>query len=378
MFIYFFPQFSWEIAHKALTLTFYLGVPLIVTFFREAFPAHFHQKVVRVIQSIAAMFVALVILTPARIFSVVNPGYQIFTICVIVYLMATFMKIVHANDDGWLIIAGGLAIILTSLNDIIFLSIWMNDHSLPVLRNIFRTDNLSAIGQLIFVFTNSIVLAKRFSKSLEYEENMTKELTAINQNLDALVKKRTEALNESKIELEKANYTLEQMARRDPLTGLWNRRHYNETIELEWRRCLRHQKPITIMVLDIDYYKMYNDCYGHVAGDECLIKIAQTIEVLFGRSSDLVVRYGGEEFVIVMPEAGETQAIQMARKVLKSIEALNIPHELSPIAPRVTVSIGVASMVPEDHRSYGDLLLSADKALYQAKSAGRNRYHYFT
>jgi diguanylate cyclase (GGDEF)-like protein len=377
MLIYFFPFFSWEIAHKLQTLTFYLGVPMIVTFFRVVFPTHFQQRTVRVIQGIAAAFATLVLLTPVRIFTAVNPGYQLFALCVIAYLIIRFIKIIHQkNKDAWLIIAGGLAIVLASLNDIIFLSIWMNDHSLPFLRSIIRTDNLSAVGQLIFVFANSIVLAKRFSDSLVQEEKMTQELKAINQNLDDLVKKRTEALDESRKELERVNHTLDQMARKDALTGLWNRRHFDEAIEVEWRRCLRYQKPLALMMLDIDYFKEYNDCYGHVAGDECLIKIAQTVNGLFRRSSDLTIRYGGEEFVVVMPEAGKDEATKMADRVLERIEELDIPHERSPVASRVSVSIGVTSMVPEHHRSFEELLLTADKALYQAKSAGRNQYQY--
>lgn len=377
MFIYFFPHFSWEIAHKLQTLTFYIGVPMIVTFFNVVFPTHFHHRIVRVIQGIAAVFVALVLLTPVRIFTVVNPGYQIFTLCVIVYLIITFIKIIlQKNRDGWLIVMGGIAIVLTSLNDILFLSIWLNDNSLPLLRSIIRTDNLSAVGQLIFVFANSIVLAKRFSNSLEHEENMTQELKEINQNLDYLVKKRTEALDESRRELEKANHTLAQIARRDSLTGLWNRRYFDETIEVEWRRCLRHKKSIALMMLDIDFFKEYNDYYGHLAGDDCLIMIAQEVRAIFRRSTDLTTRFGGEEFIIIMPEAEKDEAITMADRVLKRIHELNIPHESSPVISRVSVSIGVTSMVPEHHRSSKELLLMADKALYQAKRAGRNQYKY--
>ena len=377
MLIYFFPFFSWEIAHKLQTLTFYLGVPMIVTFFRVVFPTHFQQRTVRVIQGIAAVFVALILLTPVRIFTVVNPGYQIFTLCVIVYLIITFIKIIlQKNRDGWLIVMGGIAIVLTSLNDILFLSIWLNDNSLPLLRSIIRTDNLSAVGQLIFVFANSIVLAKRFSNSLEHEENMTQELKEINQNLDYLVKKRTEALDESRRELEKANHTLAQIARRDSLTGLWNRRYFDETIEVEWRRCLRHKKSIALMMLDIDFFKEYNDYYGHLAGDDCLIMIAQEVRAIFRRSTDLTTRFGGEEFIIIMPEAEKDEAITMADRVLKRIHELNIPHESSPVISRVSVSIGVTSMVPEHYRSSKELLLMADKALYQAKRAGRNQYKY--
>lgn len=377
MLIYIFPLFSWEIAHKLQTLTFYLGIPMILEFFRVVFPTHFHQRTVRIIQGIAAVFAALVLLTPVRIFTVVNPWYQLFAICVIAYLIIAFVMILlQKNKEVWLIILGGLAIVLTSLNDIIFLSILMNDYSLPFLGGIIRTDNLSAVGQLIFVFTNSIVVAKRFSGSLEHEESMTQELKAINQNLDFLVKKRTEDLNESRRELEKANHTLEQIARKDPLTGLWNRRRYDEVIETEWQRCLRHKKSIAFMILDIDFFKKYNDFYGHDAGDDCLIKIAHTVHALFRRSSDLTIRFGGEELVVVMPQTEKDEAMKMAGKVLESIEELNIPHERSPVSSWVSVSIGVTSMVPKQNLSYKELLLTADKALYQAKNAGRNQYQY--
>lgn len=376
MFIYLFPSFNWEIAHKLQTLTFYLGVPMIVTFFRVVFPAHFHQKSVRAIQGIASVFAALVLLTPVRIFSVANPGYQIFALCTIVYLIINFIKVIlQKNKDSWLIILGGLAIILTSLNDIIFLSIWMNDYSLPLLQKIVKSDNLSAVGQLIFVFTNSVILAKQFSYSLEQEEKMTQELKSTNRNLDSLVKKRTEALEESKRKLQKANHALKQMAHKDPLTGLGNRRHYNETIDTEWRRCLRNKKPIALMFVDMDYFKKYNDCYGHAAGDECLKKIAQALQRLFRRASDVVIRFGGEEFVVLMPEINKDQAIRMADKVSKEIRELDIIHECSPIS-WVSVSIGVSSMVPERHQSFEELLLTADKALYLAKNSGRNQVKY--
>jgi diguanylate cyclase (GGDEF)-like protein len=308
---------------------------------------------------------------------VVTPGFQFFTLCVIGYLLLTFIKIVRQkNRDVWLIIVGALAIILTSLNDIIFLSVWMNDYNHAFLQRFIRTDNLSAVGQLIFVFMNSVVLARLYSNSLQQEEKLTQELTMINQNLDDLVKKRTQALDASRKELEKANLSLEQMTRKDPLTGLWNRRHFDAVIHTEWRRCLRYQKPIAVMIFDIDYFKQYNDCYGHVAGDACLIQIAQTASELFKRASDLVIRLGGEEFAVVMPELGKDEAIRMAGHLLQKMEELDIPHKCSPLCPRVTVSIGVTSKVPEFHESFEELLLTADKALYQAKSAGRNQYQY--
>jgi diguanylate cyclase (GGDEF)-like protein len=127
------------------------------------------------------------------------------------------------------------------------------------------------------------------------------------------------------------------------------------------------------MMLDIDCFKEYNDCYGHKAGDECLIQVAQAIEGLFKRASDLVARYGGEEFIVIMPEQGKDEAIKMAHLVRKTIEDLNIPHKCSSVSLWVTVSIGVTSMIPHVDCSPKEIFLAVDEALYQAKAAGRNQ-----
>ena len=384
MFIYLFPDFSWELAHKIQTMAFYLGLPTIVTFFMTVFPLSFHRKAVRIIQITGIAFGLLVLLTPARIFTVFNPGYQIFAFCVIVYLIIGFIRALFRKEKGIrLTIAGGMALVLTSLNDIIFLSIWMNDNHTPLLRSIIKTGSLSSFGQLVFIFANSLILAKRFSGSLEHEEVITKQLKEINQDLDVLVRKRTEDLEEAKRkiedqkwELEKANDILQVISLKDPLTGLWNRRHYDDAIKAEWNRSLRHKRHIAFMIIDIDYFKEFNDCYGHMAGDKCLVTFAQAIKSLFKRSGDLTVRYGGEEFVIVLPETEREDAIKMADLVLKTIEDLNIPHESSLVSPRVTISIGVSSIVPSFDDSIELLLQTADKALYQAKNSGRNQLVY--
>lgn len=379
-FIYIFPDFSWELAHKIKTLIFYLGVPIVLMYFKSVFPNAFLSKIVKIVLGIGIAFGSLVLLTPAKTFTFFNPLYQIFALIVIVYIIFTFIRLFFRKEkDIGLIFGGALALLLTSLYDIIFLSIWMNDHASPLLRAVFRTGNLSSVGQLIFVFANALVLAQKFSIALEQEEVMTAKLKEINLNLDELVIQRTEDLDESikkieyqKLELENANQALQLLSLKDPLTELWNRRHYDDTLQMEWNRGLRHKTPISLMILDIDYFKNYNDCYGHKAGDECLIKVAQATKSHFKRVSDLVVRYGGEEFVVIMPGVGIDEAVNMALMLRKSIELLNIPHNRSLVSPWVTVSIGVTSAIPDMNCSQNDLFLSADKALYVAKDAGRN------
>jgi len=382
--IYLFPDFSWEAALKLQTLTFYLSVPLIIMFFNSVFPEDFQAKITKLIQLVGAFFACLVLLTPARVFTVFSPAFQLFALIVIIYMIVNFIRIIYRKEkNGRLIIIGCIALIIASINDIAFYNIWLNDHSVPFLRNIVRAGNISSIGQLIFVLLNSLELSRKFGLALVEREKMTAQLQEINLNLDKLVQKRTKALEEyreqieqQKAELEKVNKALQVLSLKDPLTDLWNRRHYDRTIQLEWNRSLRNKYPLALMMIDIDNFKAYNDYYGHKAGDECLVKVAQTTQEFFRRASDLVVRYGGEEFVVIMPGLGKDEAVNMALLLRKAIEELHIPHKHSSVSPWVTVSIGVTSTVPDKNGSPQQLFLAVDKALYEAKAAGRNQVKY--
>jgi diguanylate cyclase (GGDEF)-like protein len=383
-FIYLFPNFSWEIAHKMQTLTFYFGVPLILMFFKSVYPRYFHAQIIKTSQIIGAFFGLLVLLTPAKIFTPFNPIYQIWSGFLIIYILAALIRLsVHKEKGNWFIILGALALLLSSANDIIFLSIWMNDGGPAFLKSLLRTGNLSSLGQLIFAFTNSLLLAKNFSDSLEQEEVLTARLTEINCNLDELVLQRTKDLEKSnerieqqKLELEEANRALKELSFNDPLTGIWNRRKYDQMLEIEWRRCLRNKQPLGLILLDIDNFKEYNDSYGHLAGDECLIKIAELLKKSLSRASDMVARYGGEEFVVLLPGSGKEEAIKVADMLRKKFESMHILHEKSLVSKYVTVSIGATSMVPDSSSSYEDLFKMADKALYLAKNTGKNQVRF--
>lgn len=379
-----FPNCDFEIVYKIQTLTYYLGVPLILMFFRSVLPAYFHIQVVKLTQFIAGAYAIVVLFTPTWVFSVINPFYQIWTIFMIGYLVIQLIKIArHKEKDSWLIILGGLVLVSTCFIDIITLSVWIDDSWPPLLRMIFQGDANSSTGQLIFAVLYSLLLAKNFSESLEYRTVMGEQLAEMNSHLDELVLQRTKDLTESNnkvaqqnLELEQINQELQRLSLNDPLTGLWNRRKYKETVSLEWQRCLNHQKPISLLFIDVDYFKNYNDLYGHMAGDECLIKIAETLKSALTHSSDMAVRYGGEEFVVLLSETGKEDALKIADLFLKKIEALAIPHEGSSVIPCITVSIGVSTMLPDDHSRHEDLVKIADKALYHAKSNGRNQVTY--
>ena len=157
----------------------------------------------------------------------------------------------------------------------------------------------------------------------------------------------------------------------DPLTGLHNRRHFDTVCATEWERARRGQQPLTVLFIDIDFFKPYNDCHGHRAGDDCLAAVGKAVKQSLQRPADLAVRYGGDEFVVLLPDTGTDGALDVARRAKEAIAALDIPHGASPFG-RVTASIGVAELVPGPKHTFQELLERADRALYAAKQAGRN------
>lgn len=190
----------------------------------------------------------------------------------------------------------------------------------------------------------------------------------------ALVK-LTEQLNQANEQLGHANQELHRVSMTDGLTGIANRRLFDEFLLREWRRCARIQKPISIVMLDADYFKKYNDRYGHQAGDECLRAIAREIDSAAPRASDLAARYGGEEFVLILGETNGEGARAVASRIREQVVGLKIVNEESPHR-YVTLSCGVSTVLPSDDKPVDKLVKFADNALYLAKKQGRNTVVY--
>lgn len=207
------------------------------------------------------------------------------------------------------------------------------------------------------------------------DDYLAKPIDAIvlNAKLDAMQRIAT-----MRQQLQKANRTLKQMAMRDGLTGLANRRYFDEMMAKEYKRSMRSNTPISLIMADIDKFKAYNDNYGHQAGDDCLIMVAQLIQSIIRRPGDLVARYGGEEFAIILPETNGEAAIYIAESVQKAINSQAIPHKFSSVTEHVTISLGVATMHPEDNQNVTlsegiyTLIETADQGLYQVKKQGGN------
>lgn len=163
------------------------------------------------------------------------------------------------------------------------------------------------------------------------------------------------------------------LSRTDGLTGVFNRRYFDEFLRNEWRRCARARLPISLAILDIDHFKVFNDTYGHLAGDDCLKRIAATLNTFARRPGDLCARYGGEEFAMIFGATDAETCVGFAEEMRESIQRLSIRHEKSPILPVVTASVGVATMYPGGTGDEGQLIEQADAMLYEAKQGGRNR-----
>lgn len=185
--------------------------------------------------------------------------------------------------------------------------------------------------------------------------------------------KNITARKQAEEELAAANTALKRMTRIDGLTQIANRRCFDETLEREWQRLGRDRKPLSLLLGDIDFFKKYNDHYGHQAGDECLRQVGRALAGTVQRPADLAARYGGEEFAILLPEIDIEGVLQVGKRVLVAIETLGIVHQPSSVSAFVTMSLGAATLVPDQQQDHRQLIKLADIALYRAKESGRNR-----
>lgn len=181
-----------------------------------------------------------------------------------------------------------------------------------------------------------------------------------------------QSLHQVSEQLQQANAQLQQQAHQDGLTGIANRRHFDQHLQQELQRAGRHQQPLALLMLDIDCFKAYNDHYGHQAGDQALQQVAQLLQQQCRRQGELAARYGGEEFAIILPGAAEHECQTVARRIQHELQSLAIAHQHSAVSPLLTVSIGFCCILAKPDDNSSQLIALADKALYQAKAAGRN------
>lgn len=223
--------------------------------------------------------------------------------------------------------------------------------------------------------TTTAILIRSINYAIERRHHLNKiyqseeRLQKVNQELETRVKNRTHQLEIQNEQLKK----LFSLATTDKVTGIPNRYYLEDCLKREWGNAIRNKLFLSIIMIDIDLFKSYNDTYGHLEGDNCLRQVAQSMSTTIKRSRDLVARYGGEEFMVILPDTNLAGAKVVAENIRSQVKALNIPHANSSISDRLTISLGIANTIPSLNSQASSLIMAADQALYLAKQNGRDQ-----
>ncbi|TVQ23486.1 MAG: diguanylate cyclase [Spirochaetaceae bacterium] len=356
------PSFHPELMMKMGYAGSILIVPLIILYISEGFRISPLKPVARLAKYLLWAAAAFLILTPVRVYDLLFAYGQIPVMLIGVYaiILLSRHRILSTVHGGRILVPTALVLLITGASDVF--------RELGLLS----ASELFSSGMVVFLAVQGIFLAWRFQVTFDKVEAlsddnrlMVREISALNAQLEQRVSERTE-------ELEAANRQLAELSRKDELTGLMNRRGLVERIELEQSLARREERFLSVLMIDIDHFKPYNDGYGHPAGDRCLRQIAEAISSCCERGADLPARYGGEEFVVLLPQTKPDGALRVAKRIQDAIRKRAIPHAYSETSDIVTVSIGTAC-----ERLSGDggtgAIENADRALYAAKGQGRNR-----
>ncbi|MFT5483279.1 MAG: diguanylate cyclase (GGDEF)-like protein [Halieaceae bacterium] len=350
------PMISFSVLIKIEYVSFLLAISAFAGYIskpiRDAYPTWmFHTAA-----GGGVIFSALVLTTSVYTFSQLLPIFQAYLLVSICFGVYVFVRgAVLGRETAWAFLFGFTALALAALNEVF------------VVNGLFRTPFfLVGAGLFCFIFIQSYALLLRFANSLTTVETLSRELEKYAATLEKKVEQRTS-------ELAEANLELERLASVDSLTQLANRRIFDESLLREWASHSRRGGVLSLLLCDIDYFKQYNDSYGHLSGDEALRSVATAISQTLHRQIDMVARYGGEEFVVLLPDTSAEGAVIIAQQITNAIRALHIPHKTSQIGTELSISCGAAAMIPQAKDQPGQLISRADEALYKAKSQGRNR-----
>ncbi|MCM0082390.1 diguanylate cyclase [Geomonas sp. Red32] len=292
-------------------------------------------------------------------------------------------KILQDDYDVFFAKSGidGLKVVQRDAPDLILLDIMMPDMDGYQVCEILKKDPVTAPIPVIFV--TAMGRAEDETRGLDCGaiDYITKPISVpivkarVRNHLE--LKRSRDLLNALSRELAEKNRELEVLARADGLTGIANRRTFDETVSAEIKRAVRSRQPLSLILFDIDFFKQYNDCYGHVAGDHCLQTMGALMRETFRRAGDLTARYGGEEFVVVLPDTTPAKAAKLADRLREELQKRAIPHAESKVGEVVTVSAGVSGGIMVADVGPEEVVAQADEALYRSKQSGRNRVSVF-
>ncbi|MWC30251.1 sensor domain-containing diguanylate cyclase [Paenibacillus sp. MMS18-CY102] len=352
------PSLNWVLALKVEYLCLSIGALIFTMFVRAIYPQEMSSAIYRFIVVVCTAYSAIIILTGPYLFTSLLSYFQLMIIGFVSYAFIVFLLAVIRRREGSVISGiGGTILIACIINDILYY------------RGIIQTGDYVTMGLFSFIVAQSFILAIKFSKAFASSEELARKLRGLNNSLELKVQERTN-------ELVEINELLRVQSSLDGLTGIANRRYFDQLLQEMLSDTVQSGGAMSLLLIDIDDFKSYNDTYGHLQGDECLKQVAAMLQSETKAWGGLAARYGGEEFAVIAP-IGALEASKLADWLVRGTAALQIPHAASKTAPCITISCGVmtyAAVGVDEPVSANSLIEAADAALYKVKKQGRNGY----
>lgn len=355
------PNFSWFWHRKLEYWSISISITAFLIFLSYVFPKYVNRKFSKVIQYITLAYSVFVLFTEPIVFTHTIQFLQLIMVVVMGYVIGVFYRAMKDRAPGVKILLFSMIVLaMTVLNDILYYN------------EIIRTGDFTSIGFFFFILAQSTTLAMTYAKTFQKVEAMSTSLQELNNTLEEKVQQRTAELKDSQKELEKANRKLQELSNLDSLTNIPNRRSLDARFESVWNKVKKTEEPLTIFMMDVDCFKLYNDTYGHLLGDDVLKAVAKTLSSVVNDHDGFLARYGGEEFFVLFENKTEDEAIKIANQLNQAIYDLNIEHQTSSVTDRLTISIGITQVKDYCGIDRECVISQADQALYGAKQAGRN------
>jgi diguanylate cyclase (GGDEF)-like protein len=359
-----FPNFPWAIAMKIEYISLYLMLPLLALFIRKLFPEDSSERITKLCVAIAIIYILVTLVLNGDVYYRFLLIFQIYMVIALIYALSTLIRATLRKKIGAVFALVGFSIVTLTATFDIFSFVFK-----------YSGQSVNPLGVAAFIVCFSFVLSKKQSVSFKMTEQLARELTELNEDLDKKVYERTLDMEESQKKLEELNIQLQEWSMVDGLTGVSNRRHFDDYLSSQLILSTQDDTPLTLLMIDLDNFKLYNDNYGHIQGDFCLQEVVQAIKLSLSLQEGLVARYGGEEFAVVLPNCSKEDSIIIAQKLCAVVQQLQIPHTMSEVADVVTISIGATTMSSEADKKYKKLIHSADQNLYKAKREGKNQVY---
>lgn len=335
-----FPGIQWNLLVRLTYLTFSLGMPLSVLYLDSLFSAELNKRIGGFFMFIGILYSLFILVFPPAFFTRFLFPFQIILLAACLYVFFVLaLAVGRKREEAISFLVVYILFFFCILNDILY--------NLTLIQTAF----VVPFGFVIFTFLQAVFLSRKYNRAFIKAEELFIEKT----------------------KLEGATLTLKNLSYLDSLTGIPNRRRFDEYLEQEWRRARRAGTSLSVIMIDIDFFKQFNDSYGHGAGDEALLQVAKALENSLNRPADLIARYGGEEFSAILPNTNLHGVMVIAEIMRRNVLGLGIRHCESKAGEILSISLGCSYMVPGETNKREDLVNKADIALYRAKQLGRNR-----